>query len=478
MRAPAQNRRRAWFALGVLFAINMLNFYDRQIPAVVTKPIMTEWGISYTKMGLLGTAFVLVYAAVGVPLGRLSDRYSRTVILGVGVGVWSLMTAASGATWNYASLFVTRLGVGIGEASCAPAANSLVGDLFPPRQRARALAIFMLGLPIGIFLSSTISGWLGQHANWRTAFYIACIPGLICAAATLFMHEPQRGAAETEGATLSAGSAPPRPQRPGSPYLIVLGTPTIVWIIVSGALHNFNMYAINAFLPTLIVLRHHRSLSQAGLISGVVLGAVGIIGMLGGGWLADLLQRSRMNGRLILASAAMFLSGPCIYLGFEQASGSIAGFMIFIGIGMMFMFVYYAGVYAAIQDVIEPGLRGTAMALYFFAMYVVGGAFGPYVIGGLSDMLSKHAMAAAGATAVAGVIPDQFQEIGLHQALYLVPAFCLGLGVVLFAASRTVAGDMLKLANWYQQAERLSTFEPAAIAPAGAVAAGDAVAGG
>jgi MFS family permease len=472
MRSPAQNRRAAWFALGVLFAINLLNFYDRQIPAAVTKPIIDDWKISLTAMGLLGTAQVLLYAAVGVPLGRASDRYSRTAILGLGVTVWSLMTAASGATWNYASMFATRLGVGVGEATCAPAANSLVGDLFPPRQRARALSIFMLGLPIGIFLSNTISGTVAQRAGWQTAFYIACIPGLLCGAATLFMREPERGGTEIEGR--AAGVAPaPRPQRPGSPYLLVLGTPTIMWIIVSGALHNFNMYAINAFLPTLIVLRHHRTLGQAGWIAGIVLGAVGIVGMLGGGWLADLLQRSRINGRLLLASTATFLAGPCIYFGFEQASGSIAGFMAFIGLGMMFMYVYYASVYASILDVIEPGLRGTAMALYFFAMYVVGGAFGTYVIGWLSDWLSARAMTAAGQS----VISDQFKEIGLHQALYVVPLFCLGLGIVLFAASRTVAADMRKLHDWYEQADRESRLEPAPVSAAGVVVAGDAVAG-
>ena len=471
MRTPDKSRRGARFALGVLFMINMLNFYDRQIPAAVTTPILKEWGLSLTSMGMLGTAFVLIYAAVGVPLGRLSDRYSRIRILGVGVTVWSLLTAASGMSWNYASMFVTRLGVGVGEASCAPAANSLVGDLFPPRQRGRALAIFMLGLPIGIFLSTTISGWLAQYATWRAAFYIACIPGLLCGAATLLMREPKRGGSELDHSAPSAGSPAPRPQRPGSPYLIVLGTPTIVWIIVSGALHNFNMYAINSFLPTMIELRHHLDHSKAGLIAGIVLGAVGVIGMLGGGWLADVIQRTLANGRLLVASTAMFLSAPLIYLGLDQAPGSIATFMIFTGTGVMFIYVYYASVYAAIQDVIEPGLRGTAMALYFFAMYLVGGAFGPSVMGKISDVLSTRAMEAAGVTAVAGKIPDQFREIGLHQGLYVLPVICLGLGIVLFAASRTVARDMRKLQDWYEQAERSPVLQPLTLA------AGEAVAG-
>jgi MFS family permease len=200
MRSPAQNRRAAWFALGVLFAINLLNFYDRQIGGAVNEPLAKEWGLSFAQLGNLAMAFTLIYAIVGVPLGRLADRASRTRILAVGVAVWSVLTAASGLTGSYASMFVTRLGVGVGEASCAPAANSLVGDLFPARQRGRALSIFMLGLPIGIFLGNTVSGWLTQNFGWRSAFYVAVLPGLLCAVLVLFIHEPARGSAEHDGA--------------------------------------------------------------------------------------------------------------------------------------------------------------------------------------------------------------------------------------------------------------------------------------
>jgi MFS family permease len=470
MRSPDQNRRGAWFALAVLFAINLLNFYDRQIGGAVNEPLAKDWGLSFAQLGNLAMAFTLIYAAVGVPLGRLADRSSRTRILSAGVALWSVLTAVSGLTWNYSSMFVTRLGVGIGEASCAPAANSLVGDLFPPRQRARALSIFMLGLPIGIFLSNAVSGWLTSKFGWRSAFYVACIPGLLCAVAALFIREPARGSSER--AASSSATLAPRPQRPGSPYLLVLGTPTIVWIIVSGALHNFNMYATNSFLPGLIKLRHGMGDRDAGLIAGVVLGAVGVIGMLGGGWLSDVMQRSRSNGRLLVASSAMFLAAPLIYLGLDQAPGSIVGFMVFTGAGVMFLYVYYAGVYAAIQDVIEPGLRGTAMALYFFAMYFVGGAFGPTVTGKVGDLLARRAMVAAGVAATTNPVPDQFREIGLHQAFYIVPAICAALGVVLFAASRTVGADIRKLTDWYEQVDRGQVIEPAV------VAAGEPVAGG
>src|SRR4051812_3297432 len=148
----------AGFALWILFGINAMNFYDRQILAAVAEPIRKEWALNDTMLGTLATAFTLIYAAVGLPLGRLADSWSRSKLLALGVAAWSALTAASGLAWSYAALFVSRLGVGIGEASCAPAANSLIGDLYPPGKRARALSIFMLGLPIGLFLSYRVSG--------------------------------------------------------------------------------------------------------------------------------------------------------------------------------------------------------------------------------------------------------------------------------------------------------------------------------
>src|SRR5258706_1284464 len=157
----------AWFALWILFGINAMNFYDRQILGAVNELVRKEWVLSDTMMGTLGTAFTMMYAAVGVPLGRLADTWSRKKILSIGVSIGSVLTAASGLASTFAWLFASRLGVGVGEASCAPAANSLIGDLYPPRKRAVALSIFMLGLPIGIFLSYRMSGMIAHAYSWR-----------------------------------------------------------------------------------------------------------------------------------------------------------------------------------------------------------------------------------------------------------------------------------------------------------------------
>jgi len=440
MSSSGKGKKGAWFALCILFGINALNFYDRQILGAVMEPVRKEWRLSDSAMGWLSTAFTLFYALIGLPLGRLADTWKRTRILSIGVTIWSLLTVASGFAWNYWSLFITRLGVGMGEATCAPAANSVIGDLYPPAQRGRALSIFMLGLPIGLFLSFWLSGRISHTYGWRAAFYFPLLPGLLLAALSLTIHEPQRGAAEIGP---QAGR-----QREGSPYWLVLGMPTMLWIIVSGALHNFNMYAAGSFLTAFLTRYHRLSLKEASFDSAVVLGAVGTLGLLGGGWIADRVGRVRPERRLLVASVSMLAATPCIYLALEQRPGAVLPFMLLMGTGSVFMFVYYSGVYAAIQEVVEPALRGTAMAIYFCAFYVFGASFGPPITGFMSDHFAKKAMAAAGAT----IMTEQFKGAGLHSAMYLIPLLCLLLAFVLFAASIAMPRDVERLRRWMREA--------------------------
>ena len=173
MNRPAPG---AVYALILLFAINLMNFFDRQLIGGLGEGIRREWGLSDTALGLLGTVFTLLYAVFGLPLGRLSDTKQRRWILSAGVFVWSLLTALSGVARNFAQLIVARLGVGVGEATCSPASTSLIGDLFPATPRARAVAIWMLGLPLGLGLANGAGGWILQHWGWRNAFYIAAVP--------------------------------------------------------------------------------------------------------------------------------------------------------------------------------------------------------------------------------------------------------------------------------------------------------------
>jgi len=449
------------YALAVLFAINLMNFFDRQIIGGVGEGIRREWALSDTALGLLGTVFTLLYAVVGLPLGRLSDRLQRRKILAAGVFVWSLLTAMSGLARSFAQLIVARLGVGVGEATCSPASTSLIGDFFPATMRARAVAIWMLGLPLGLGLANGAGGWILQSWGWRKAFYVAAVPGLLCAAAALLMREPKRGTLEQHAVGDRC--------RPGNPYLLVLSIPTMLWIIASGALHNFNMYALGSFVSPFLVRFHHMTFLNAGWVAACVYGFSGIVGLTGGGFLADRVYAKRVDGRLIVGTASIVICAPFMFLGLMRPAGDVVGFALLMGIGSGVMFAYYSTVYATIHDVVEPSLRGTAMALYFFAMYVLGASLGPVGTGLVSDYFTFQKASAGGAVdplpfgalmmaelrSLVGESKgfnlralEPFRAEGLHAAMYIVPILAAVLAVVLFAASRTVTRDVARLQAW------------------------------
>jgi predicted MFS family arabinose efflux permease len=455
----------AIYALIVIFAINLVNFFDRQIIGGVGEGIRREWGLSDTALGLLGTVFTLLYAIFGLPLGRLSDRTERRRILAGGVLFWSLLTVASGLARSFSQLIAARLGVGLGEATCSPASTSLLGDFFPTSSRARAIAIWMLGLPIGLGLANAAGGWILQTWGWRNAFYVAAVPGLLCAAAALVMREPRRGMAEAHAVGKRC--------RPGSPYLVVLSMPTMWWVIVSGALHNFNMYALGAFIAPFLVRFHRMSFVDAGWVTAAAYGFSGIVGLVGGGALADRLYRRRVDGRLIVGTGAIAMCAPLMFLSLMRPSGDIWAFALLMGTACGVMYAYYATVYSTIHDVVEPSLRGTAMALYFCAMYVLGASLGPVGTGLASDYFTFQAASAAQAVQPLPLWTLIFAELrslvgeskgfdvralepfraeGLHTAMYLVPLLAAILAVVLFVASRTVKKDVEKLQAWMRQA--------------------------
>lgn len=413
--------KRTTYALAVLFAINTMNFFDRVIGGALAEPIRREWNLSDSELGALGTAFTLLYAFVGVPIGRLSDRSSRKTILAAAVFVWSGLTALSGFTRTYAQLFITRLGVGVGEAACAPAATSLIGDLYPPERRGRAMSVFMMGLPVGIALSYIVGSFAAHAWGWRAAFFIAGIPGVLIAIAAMFIDEPVR----THIASASQHSVVPASS--------LFKIKTFWWLIASGALHNFNMYALGSFLAPLLMRYYHASLREAGVMTTIIYGLSGIPGLFAGGIIADRWNAKRRDGRLIVATIAAFMAAPLMLLALLYSNG-MAMFVVLAAAACSFMYVYYASVYAALQDVVPASLRGTAMAIYFFAMYVLGASFGPLGTGMASDFFTKRA--------AAGAALEPFRGVGLHSAMYVVPILSVILSAVLFAASRTFERDM------------------------------------
>lgn len=421
--------RTVLFAVLILFGINILNFYDRNAPGALVEPMRHEFGLSDTQIGLLGSAFIWVYAIIGVPFGRIADVWSRKRLLAFGVIFWTTLTALAAFAGSYGTLLVSRVGVGIGEAVCAPTGTSWLGDLFPAEKRARVLALFMLGVPVGGALSYFFSGPIAQAWGWRAAMAAAAAPALLLVPGLLLLHEPARGAAEAKDAPVEATSV-----------WAILRLPTLWWIIASGVFINFNMYAIGTFLPAFLSRVHGLSLASSGRATGIAYLVGGVSGGLLAGHLGDRIVHYRRDGRMLIASGIALLGAPLAYAGVIQTRGAIWLALGCLTLAYGALNTYYGLVYSSIQDLVAPAQRGVTMAIYFMAMYLCGASFGPLITGNLSDRMAKSAMQAAGALKMS----EAFRATGLQQAMLIIPVLCVALAVVLFAGSRTIGGDMAR----------------------------------
>jgi predicted MFS family arabinose efflux permease len=339
------------------------------------------------------------------------------------------MTASAGLATTYAMLLLSRVGVGVGEAVCAPTATSWLGDLFPQNRRSRVLALFMLGVPIGGALGFFFSGPIAQAYGWRTAMVFAAVPALLLVPALLILREPERGASESH----------PAPHASGSMWS-VLRISTLWWIIASGALLNFCMYAIGTFLPAFLSRVHGLSLAKSGIATGVVYLAGGVSGGILAGYLGDFIVQRRKDGRLLCAAVMALVATPFVCAGILQSAGSLFVAMAFLALAYSALTTYYGLVYSAIQDIVAPNQRGAAMAIYFMAMYMCGASFGPLLTGKLSDVLAHRAAALAGSATVT----ETFRATGLQQAMLIIPVLCIALAFVLYMGSRTIITDIAR----------------------------------
>lgn len=430
-KAPASTT--AWWPLAVLVAINVLNFYDRQVAGAVVEPVRKEFSLTDTQIGWLNTAFTVLYGVVGLPLGRLADRVSRKKLLAIGIAIWALMTASARWISSYSFLVFARLGVGVGEATAAPTATSWIGDLFPPEKRSKPLALFMLGVPVGGALSFFFSGPIAQRLGWRMAMLAAAAPALLLVPLLLMLHEPARGASEKHAPIA----------KDAGPIWAVLRVPTFWWIAISGALVNFNLYAVGTFFPAFFGRIHHMNVARAGVMTGIIYAIGGVLGgSVAGVWGDWIALRSR-SGRMKIASVAALLAVPLAYFGIHQGYGSLSVAVPLLTIAYGLLNMYYGLVYASIQDIVAPALRGTSMAIYFLVMYLGGASWGTVIIGKMSDRFALHAAHLAGVDK----INEAFKATGLQQALLAIPVLSLLLAAVLWAGSRTIEKDMQRQAT-------------------------------
>ncbi|MCF7535434.1 spinster family MFS transporter [Pseudomonas petrae] len=423
----------AWRVLFLLFLANLFNFFDRTIPAIIIEPIRKEWSLSDFQLGIIGTAFTLVYAVAGLPLGRMADNGSRRKLMGWGLAVWSGLTAVNGLVGNFWAFLLVRMGVGIGEASYAPAANSLIGDLFPAHRRARAMGIFMLGLPLGLLLAFfTIGAMVQAFGSWRAPFFIAAVPGLVLAVFMFFIREPARGAAESVAISQ---------EKIDRPIRRLLSIPTFRWLVLAGLAFNFATYACNSFMVSMLQRYFLLPLQEAAMATGMIVGVTGLVGLTVGGWVADKLHQRWSNGRLMFAAMSMVVATLCTGYALHAGRIEIGVFVGVFSLGWLFSYNFYTCVYTAIQDVAQPRLRATAMALFFAGLYLLGGGLGPVVVGLLSDHFAHSALYAAQVEQMT----EPFKAVGLHDAMYLIPVALFFALVFLVKASTCFSADAQRM---------------------------------
>ncbi len=369
---PGRGPRYPYYVLGVFFLVSVFNFVDRQLVSVLLQPIKEEFQVSDATMGLLtGLAFMVVHSVLGIPIARWADRGSRRTILAIGVAVWSALTAASGLARHFAVLLVCRMGVGIGEATSSPTSHSMISDYFPENRRATALAVYAMGVYVGIMFGYMAAGWVGEHFGWRTTFLIVGTPGLLLALLVWrTVDEPARSTTVDEHPL-------------GDVIRTLFASRAYVYLLGAASFHALAAYCMAHWAPTFLLRVHGMTLSEVGFWLGLITGSAGAVGALVGGMLSDRLGRSDRRWYPWVNAIAAIAALP-FAIGFVLSDGIVMALGAFVP--LIFLTGVYTGpLYAMNQGLARPRMRGMAVAVHLFVVSILGGGIGPWVVGMLND---------------------------------------------------------------------------------------------
>jgi MFS family permease len=463
--------------LGLLFVVYAFNFIDRQILGILAPAIKEDLQLTDTQLGELGgLAFALLYTTLGIPIAWLADRWSRTWIMTIALSVWSAFTAACGFAANFSQLFLMRVGVGVGEAGGVAPAYSIVSDYFPPRERARALAVYSFGIPVGSAAGIAIGGVLADLIDWRMAFVIVGLAGLLIAPVfRIAVREPPRGRYD---APVAAGQQPPSPPWNaghlaallvgaglfglGAAFFIfrpaalaeAFGLPLAVrtwfyvallvgggfigawlgaraigankasfWLLSCGAASSSIMgYGVFFWMPSFLIRSFDFTVPQASLYYSALVLIGGVAGVWLGGALADKMGAAKRSRYALIPAAAFVLTLPCYVAGLMSNSPALAFFLFLppTALGL----VWLGPVITAVQHLAPASKRSTASALFLFINNLIGLGLGSLTIGALSDTLTAR-----------------FGDEALRYSILSGTGFFLVAALLLTLAARTLHKD-------------------------------------
>jgi MFS family permease len=387
--------RYAWYVVFVLMLCYALSLIDRQILSLLVAPMKRDLHINDTRIGLLqGLSFALFYTLAGLPLGRLADSQPRRRIITIGVVAWSILTAACSVARNFWSLFLTRMGVGVGEAALSPSAFSLIADAFPPGKLGLALSFYSMGIYLGSGLAMIVGGsvvqslshrpeltlpLLGTVASWRATFLIVGLPGLFIALLTLTIREPQRRAL----LRASDGSVTQPPFRVVWQQLR-LRLRSFLGISLGMVFQALCGYAFLAWGPTFLQRTYAWTPGQAGRTLGVLTLFFGCAGMYLGGSLSDRWQR-RGIPEAPLRVCALSAAGTAVFFPVALTIGNPLAATLLLAFGIFVLAMPIGCSYAAVQLIFPNQVRGQVSALFLFILSLGGLSLGPLLPGLLTD---------------------------------------------------------------------------------------------
>ena len=366
---PAKTYPRTMLAL--LTAINFFNYIDRSVLFAVQPLIQKEFHGTDLNFGLLSTAFFGTYMVAAPFLGALADRYPRKIIITTGILLWSGATLLTAFAYDFNALLIRHTIVGIGEASYAAAAPSLIADLFHENRRGRMLSVFFMAIPVGTAVGYLIGGALGGRYGWRAPFYVGAVPGFLLAITLVFLREPERGTSDLLRET---------PERASLLGLVRNGA--FVTATLGMAMMTFCLGGLQVWMPTFLNRVRGIGLDHANLVFGASTAITGTVGTLLGGWLGDRLLR-RTSGAYYLVSAGTLALGIPAMLGAIYLSGR--GMFPAIFVAEFLLLMNTGPLNAAVVNSVGAHIRSTAIAVNLFVIHLLGDAFSPSLIGYISD---------------------------------------------------------------------------------------------
>ncbi len=399
--ASGLSRQAAAYGLSVMTLLNFVNYIDRYVLPAVGPKIKEELSLSDAQLGFLGSAFLFSYLLTSPIFGYLGDRLSRTRLMALGVGIWSLATAGAGLAKNFVQMFLARGAVGVGEASYASISPALISDYYPPERRGRVFAIFYLAIPVGSAVGYLLGGFLDQHFGWRAAFFAVGLPGVLLALLALTAPDPPRGINDPP-------EYKPDVKAPQASYmktLLVLGRNRQYVLAVLGyAAYTFAVGGFSFWVPIYLNRELGLTLARADFLVGIITVAAGILGTFTGGYLADLLAKRMRQAYLYLSGWSMLVAIPVAWIALSSRTPAVyisalfaAEFLVFLSTGP---------INVVLVSVVPVAIRATAMAVSIFAIHLLGDALAPWVIGVASDRvgLGRAVLMMPFAVALSGLI--------------------------------------------------------------------------